>query len=44
VENCVGLAVVDITTGEFMVTEFSEQEKLVDEICPVCAQGDAGKP
>ena len=32
VENCVGLAVVDITTGEFMVTEFSEQEKLVDEI------------
>ncbi len=32
VEDAIGLAVCDITTGEFLVTEFEEEEKLLDEI------------
>lgn len=32
VEDCIGLAVADITTGEFRVTEFSEESKLFDEL------------
>ena len=32
VADVIGLAVADITTGEFLVTEFSEEEKLWDEM------------
>jgi DNA mismatch repair protein MutS len=32
VSDAIGLAVADITTGEFLVTEFSEEEKLRDEM------------
>ena len=32
VQDVIGMAVCDITTGEFLVTEFSEEEKLLDEI------------
>ncbi len=32
VEDCIGLAVADITTGEFRTTEFAEESKLLDEL------------
>lgn len=32
IADAIGLAVADITTGEFLVTEFSEEEKLWDEV------------
>ena len=32
VSDAIGLAAADITTGEFLVTEFSEEEKLWDEM------------
>ncbi len=32
VEDCIGLAVADITTGEFRATEFAEESKLLDEL------------
>ena len=32
VENCIGLALCDITTGEFMVTELADEDKLLGEI------------
>ena len=32
IADSIGLAVADITTGEFLVTEFSEEEKLWDEV------------
>ncbi|MBO6157978.1 MAG: DNA mismatch repair protein MutS [Firmicutes bacterium] len=31
-EDAIGLSACDITTGEFLVTEFAEEEKLLDEI------------
>lgn len=32
IADSIGLAVADITTGEFLVTEFAEEEKLWDEV------------
>ena len=32
VEDAIGLAVCDVTTGEFLVTEFEEEEKLIGEL------------
>jgi len=32
VEDAIGLAVCDVTTGEFLVTEFGEEEKLIGEL------------
>ena len=32
VADCIGLAVCDVTTGEFRVTEFNEESKLLDEL------------
>lgn len=31
-ENAIGLAVCDITTGEFLVTEFEDEDKLIGEL------------
>lgn len=31
-KNCYGMAIVDVSTGEFKVTQFDEQKKLLDEI------------
>ena len=32
IENEIGIAVCDVTTGAFMVTEFSEEERFMDEM------------
>ena len=32
VEDMIGVAIADVTTGEFLVTEFKEEEKFMDEV------------